>query len=386
LLATNDGIVYPDGSCLNCTAQLATGPAFTPDAATLTFVRDGSLTRVGVDGLYREVVIPSGVSEAVWSANGQLAAVRYRTIWAGAPGRLRSTGQRGHGLSWSPDGGRVAFIRAGWVYLLDLAHPRQPRRLVRGTAAAFAPDGRGLAVIGRRFQVELVTPRGGPVRVIRGLRGRSLDWQPRPTKPPPPCALPSPSKLLLSQPGLSLTETTGIDPNGEGAPQVAEMACYGEKIRWLESFLTQNYDNDTQVSVAAASGQLAALANDTVDSHYGGQTVTVKVFDLRSGRPAPTLGNESAACGGTSCSAGFRQLLVGPEGTTAGITYDVNEPCASSATSCETVQANGGHGVRLLDAATSATTAEKPHLTNLALSGRTVTWLHDGVSRTATLS
>jgi hypothetical protein len=73
---------------------------------------------------------------------------------------------RGAEPAWSPDGRRIAFTRAGEIYVVD-ADGRNARRLTTmaqpGAFPAWSPDGRTIA-FARTRDVFSVPSRGGPVR------------------------------------------------------------------------------------------------------------------------------------------------------------------------------------------------------------------------------
>ena len=57
----------------------------------------------------------------------------------------------------------------------------------------------------------------------------------------------------------------------------------------------------------------------------------------------------------------------------------------TNACATEQIEASDAHGVRTLDTSTEFEAQTGPELTNLALSGDTLTWLHAGAPESATL-
>jgi hypothetical protein len=120
-------VIYPDGSCLACLGGSfqGVGGSFTSDPTLYTAVATldpfgnpapEGLVEFSVYGLKRSVVMSGAPSAPVWSSRGELALVRDGWIWAGSPGQLvRIT--RGSAPSWSPGGGRIVFVRKGWLMI-----------------------------------------------------------------------------------------------------------------------------------------------------------------------------------------------------------------------------------------------------------------------------
>ena len=181
-------IVYTDGSCMNCTFGASPNPAFLPSGTVISFVSHRSILLDGIDGIRQQRPPSDGASDAVWAENGWLAIVRNRAIWAGLAGQatnrpdvLKRIGS-GTEPSWSSDSRSLAIADDGWIVVLDVRTHRA-RRLVRGVAPSFSPDGRWIAYIGPRHRLLVVSavarhPRPRPVGKLTGV---SVDWQPLPT-------------------------------------------------------------------------------------------------------------------------------------------------------------------------------------------------------------
>jgi Tol biopolymer transport system component len=143
-------VVAADGSCLWCllgaplTIVAGSEPAFTPGGQGVTVVRNG-LWRISLTGGAARRLVKGRVDGAVWSSRGVVALVRRGWIWVGRPsrGKLRRLA-RGSAPSFSPDGMRLALARDGSVWVVRVADGRQ-RRLVRGRRPAWSPNGRQIA-------------------------------------------------------------------------------------------------------------------------------------------------------------------------------------------------------------------------------------------------
>lgn len=172
-------------------------PAWSPDSRRIAFLRGGNLFRAPVgdpdavqltDGL-------TGVRAPAWSPDGETVAVMAsasgsQDVWlvpaaGGDPRQLTSGAMTGDevrfGVSWSPDGGTVAYVgnkadyRADDVWLADAATGDE-RRLTSSiraisTVPAWSPDGSRLAVLGVKNEeywyldiadLYLLDPAGGP--------------------------------------------------------------------------------------------------------------------------------------------------------------------------------------------------------------------------------
>jgi Tol biopolymer transport system component len=145
----------------------------------------------------RRVASP-GASTPDWAATGRIAFALgdiFVTRLGGTPRRLTHRG--GLSPSWSPDGGRLAFVREDKgradVYVVR-RNGRGLRRVTRrgGYAPAWSPDGRWIAFV-RAGDVYVVrSDSGGRRRLVNSpsrdsfdLRGEfatALDWQPLPRR------------------------------------------------------------------------------------------------------------------------------------------------------------------------------------------------------------
>jgi WD40-like Beta Propeller Repeat len=292
-------LIATDGSCVNCQFGKASSPAFLPGGALVTFLSGGNLLEDGIDGLWRQTVLGAArrtdYSSAVWSAGGQLAVVRNGHVWIGRPGRLRSIGA-GRSPSWSPNGSRLAIARGGWIVI---ARPSNgiSRRLVRGSAPAFSPDGRWVAFIGAKHRLAVISASGGHERLVGHITGVSVDWQPIRRAGVAGCVAPPGSQVIASSPQAVITTAVAPSASSGSLPNTAVMGCLRASglARLLEKFTFNSIDWANQVTLGATSGNYAAVVNRNFDEHYGGQTETTAGFDLRTGH-ATRFGGESTAC------------------------------------------------------------------------------------------
>lgn len=205
--------VQPDGTNLTrLTHDEGILPAFSPDGARILFTAtarrnlylmnaDGSDTRPVTQG-------PRNDRNGVWSPDGTKIGFvglprgtgHYIFILDAAcmdqsdcEPHLLVPGFRFQGMpQWSPDGRWLAFVgqrptdRADSIYVIDLLHTAEPRRLVSDVFYAYAerwsmwsPDSRYIAYAGRSqpglFIVEVAT---GAVQQLSHLRSVYPVWQP----------------------------------------------------------------------------------------------------------------------------------------------------------------------------------------------------------------
>jgi dipeptidyl aminopeptidase/acylaminoacyl peptidase len=178
----------------------AIDPAWSPTGGEIAFA-DGApgarhIYAVTADGGAVRQVTNGTADERdpAWSATGRIAYVvrTSRTgddIYSvpaagGSAKRLTRSAGNDHSPSWSPDGRRLAFVRAGAVWVSG-ADGRRARRIVAGpaTAPAWAPRGNRIVFSGGRpgaRQIFTVGTGGRGRKAIstRGSDGRTPDWQP----------------------------------------------------------------------------------------------------------------------------------------------------------------------------------------------------------------
>ena len=99
------------------------------------------------------------------------------------------------------------------------------RRVVRGTAPAFSPDGRSIAFVDRRHRIEVIPSAGGKAHPVGRVRGLAVDWQPLPAHPAG-CVPPPGAKVLAESPQAVVTTETGPPTKDtEAFPATAVMGC-----------------------------------------------------------------------------------------------------------------------------------------------------------------
>ena len=394
-------VIYDDGSCLDCqpfgtppySSIGASMPAFTSTPALLSLIAGGALVEFGSDGLQKQTVLSGHVSDAVWSAEGELAVVQSGRVLAGRPGHLHSLG-RGSNPSWAPGGSRLALVRRGWVTVVRVGH-HAVKRVARGSAPAFSPDGKWIAFIGRGSRLSMVASAGGRVHRVRDIQARYVDWQPV-TANPPSCAAPPGSATVASSPAARVTADRGPVPDfpdqGYTAPGYMGCLLSTGRERLLTRYDFQSIDDTSSGSDFLTIGNFAAFIEDDADPHYGGSGETVRVFDLGTGMESQSLGGQQAACGdySYSCDSDADQLALNSEGFSAVHTSvtQLATTIASAAQVTEQILAVDSTGMHVEDTVTESESGYNlppPHLTDLQLTGDTLTWLHDGSPRTATL-
>jgi hypothetical protein len=409
-----DVVIYPDGSCLNCQSFPQSSPPFPSDAAftnnptlltavmpppsTLAPPGETGLYEFGVDGTWRKYVQPlvSGpVSDPVWSSRGELAVVEGGWVWVGRPAKLRRL-TRGSAPSWSPDGRHIVFVRRGWVMIVRL-RGRLVRRLVRGTAPAWSPDGRWVAFFDKRHRLGIVRARGGRVRRVGTVTGVMVDWQPLTVKPPAACQTPPGSTVIASSDTATVSLTSGQKPTppaGVGSePTWAAMGCLTAdgRERWLVSG-GPGYGFSSTLTDAAVAGNYAALAMSTGIGKCEpecGAFSGVGLFDLRTGASVPGRGGEGVSCRSYtegSCDTSIDQLVLGPDAVSAAHTTLEGADTSDNPCTCtvEQIQASDSTRVHTLDTVTEPEGSPR-ELTNLILTGDTLTWEHNGSPRSAQL-
>jgi len=310
-------VIATDGSCMDCRLGLGSSPAFRPGGTIVTFASAGQIREGSIDGLSQVALrTVAGVSDGAWSASGELAVVAGGRVWVGEPGRLRSVG-RGGAPSWSPDGSHLAIVRRGWITVVSALNAAT-RRLVRGKAPAFAPNGRWIAFTDARHQVRVIRSGGGRARAVGRVHGLSVDWQPLPAHPAA-CVVPAGSKVIASSAQDIVTSNVSGGPGNGSLPDTAVMGCrFGDgRERLLKRSTFNSIDEATNYPMAAVGGSYAALVSDSYDEHYGGDSQSVSVFDLRTGKESG-FGGEATGCAGLDAACtGIDQVAVGADGVSA---------------------------------------------------------------------
>jgi hypothetical protein len=139
------------------------------------------------------------------------------------------------------------------------------------------------------------------------------------------------------------------------------------------------------------AGDYAAVVNEASAPHYTpGAGDEVVVYDLRTGKAVPDRGGESMGCpfNEPTYPCGIDQLVLGTDAVSAAHAFVVTtcEP-SSSCTLVESIVASDSTGRHVLDSITTTGSVNAaPVLSQLALSGDTLTWSHAGSPRSAQLS
>jgi WD40-like Beta Propeller Repeat len=394
-------VIYPDGSCLACLggpsvgvdASFTTNPTLytavtPPDAFGLT--AGGALLEYSIDGLKRSVVIAGGASDPVWSSRGELALVRDGWIWAGSPDRLRRM-VRGSAPSWSPDARRIVFVRNGWL-MIGRVRGRIFRRLIRGAAPAWSPNGSWIAFFDKRHRLSLVRATGGRARGVGDVTGWTVDWQPLPAKPPAACLTPSGSNVLATSDTAIITSDHRQSSTGSFFTS-AYLGCLRAdgRERLLASYPYPGYATEDVVETSVA-GTYAALATNTTNSHDQTMSSRADLFDLRTGLPVPDRGGEGSMCVPQSsppCASNIDQLVLGSDAVSAVHTTVRDANCAPTQESkckytVEQIQDSDSTGIHTLDSITEPD-GSPAALTNLVLTGDTLTWNDNGTRHSAHL-
>ena len=372
-------LVYPGAGCLWCGladtragVDRFTQVAFGPDGM-LSAVERGRTYTFDFDG------VPHGIgpvrgTDPTWSARGRLAVIgrRRHLFVTGGNGRdlRRLTSFKVRSPTWAPDGRSLAAVAGGDIVLIDL-RGRVTKRLAVGSSPAFSPDGRQIAFVGDNHQIDRVSVRGGAVSAVGTIRGASVDWQPLPQAPPQPCTPPAGWGLAASSPTAIVTVDGAV-----------YMDCVAATGTWRHLFTGYTDASDVQ-GTAGAQMQSVSVAGDYVltqvltgSSYHGDFTgaLTATVHDLATNTTGPSISdNEPASTLGSA--------VVTADGFLA---WELTTSATSSYT--QTIAADTGIGTRLLDTETSSTQpAPGTGLANLAVSGETLTWTHDGTPMNATL-
>ena len=207
--------------------------------------------------------------------------------------------------SWSPDGRRLAVVEGGWIALVSSRGGRL-RRLTRGGAPAWAPNGKELAFVGAHHRLFVIAVRGGTPRAVGHIRAVRVDWQPVTGKPSPtPCQAPAGSSVLAATPNATIT--IDVSPNAYNpryADLLSVLGCLTSDghERLLES-LSSSYDGrDSRDRAGSRRGRLPRAGKRTPGRPLQRSFSNwLAAFDLRTGTPIPS--------GGASCDSGVPGLI-----------------------------------------------------------------------------
>jgi hypothetical protein len=138
------------------------------------------------------------------------------------------------------------------------------------------------------------------------------------------------SSILASSPAAVATgDGVPLPPLVDAnAPPIVYMGCLRAdgRVRLLESFTENNIDGADFVASAVLAAPYAGLGLNSVDEHYGGQSITLQIFDLRTGLLEPKLGGESIDCLSQYYPGPPRsldQVVLGSDGVSAADSHEV---------------------------------------------------------------
>jgi hypothetical protein len=382
-----EGLIYPDGSCLDCKFPVGgVDGVFTKNPTLFTVLggvgrRGSELSEYGIDTLPRRSFILSSsspMSDPAWSSRGHLAVVHGGWIWAGSLPWLRRLAP-GSAPSWSPDGDRLVFVRHGWL-MIGRVRGRSFQHLVRGTAPVWSPDGNWIAFFDKRHRLSMVRAVGGRVRRVGTVTGVMADWQPLPAAPPAACRTPpfASAAVLASSNAAIVTENFVEPAQPEPLSSFTLMGCLRADGRERVLDALSNYDGGSTIpGQVLLAGPYAAIIFNYVGK--GGEHSELRLFDLRTGNE---LSNRRIATGYLFGGASIDQVVLGSDGVMAAHTTEVQQVDSVNVT--EQIQASDSTGVHTLDSVTEPN-GSPTALMNLSLTGDTLTWDHNGAPRSAQL-
>src|SRR5579871_1630651 len=139
------GVVALDGTCLWClmgprlTGLTAVASTFTADGMAVAVAGPTCVWRVPLGGGAARRLSALAATDVAWSSNGTFAFDHAGGIWVAPRGRGLRRVADGTALDLSPDGLRLVFAHAGWLWTVSVSGGA-PRRLVRGSAPVYSPD------------------------------------------------------------------------------------------------------------------------------------------------------------------------------------------------------------------------------------------------------
>jgi hypothetical protein len=218
------------------------------------------------------------------------------------------------------------------------------------------------------------------------VTGRNVDWQPLPAEPPAACSTQAGTTVLASSDTAILAVDHEQSPYGSFYTS-DYLGCFRAdgRERLLASYPYPGYATE-DVTQAAVAGPYGALAVDTDNSHDQTMSSEVLLFDLRTGLAVPNRGGEQETeCleqSSPPCVSTIDQLVMGADAVSAVHTTVRDANCRplqqpNCMYTVEQIQASDSNGVHTLDTATEPD-GSPPALTNLALTGDTLTWDDNG--------
>jgi hypothetical protein len=254
----------------------------------------------------------------------------------------------------------------------------------------WSPNGSWVAFFDRRRRLSLVRATGGSAREVGDVIGSTVDWQPLPAKPRTACLTPSGSNVLAASDTAIITVDRGLPGSFYTAAYLGCSRADGRE-RLLVSYPYPGYASEDVVETSVA-GTDAALAINTANSHDQSMSSGVDLFDLRTGLPVGDRGGEGSMCVSQSsppCATNIDQLVLGSDAVSAVHTTVQDANCLpvqvpTCTDTVEQIQASDSTGVHTLDSITEPPGSPSA-LTNLVLTGDTLTWDDNGTQHSAQL-
>jgi WD40 repeat protein len=372
-------VVAADGTCLWCLLgprlnRLAGAtPAYKPGGQSLSFSSGPNLwTTTLSGGATTRTPTPGGhgtITGAVWSQTGALAFVRAGSVWLIRPGRGPRNLGIGSAPTFSPDAKRLAFVRQGWIWVVNVTGGKAAR-LVRGSAPAYSPDGRSLAFIAHGNNVYVVGARGGRSRLVPGVQARSLDWQPLTATSSGRCSVPAGSTVQAQSADALVTYA----PSTPLTPWYGCLQATGR--RWpLVTLPGTSPATSSALGQIQLAGRFAAFVLTTTDTSMNCSNALSEV-DLGSGA-ATRLYSQSC----TGASRGVDSLALDSSAFAAWRTHQqiataqplTGVACPSSSL-CVAVDGHGNAATSTTPSASSSWTLTKvaPPLANVVCPSTTL--------------
>jgi hypothetical protein len=248
-----------------------------------------------------------------------------------------------------------------------------------------------VAFFGKHHRLSLVRVRGGRVRSVGRLEGSTLDWQPLPATPAGACLSPPGSVVVATSSAAIISRSRGFEPVYPYGSTSADLGCLRAdgRTRLLSSDLYPGYSTSFGATQIALAGPYVAFGGTAFNSHDQTMDSVVNLFDLRDGMLVPNRGTEHSGCySSPPCTSTIDELVLGSDAVSAVHETVSDNNCWAMQPDCrytlEQIQANDSTGTHILDSVTEPD-GSPPALTNLTLTGDTLTWAHYGVQRSTHL-
>jgi hypothetical protein len=248
--------------------------------------------------------------------------------------------------------------------------------------------------VGADNRLFVISARGGRPRPVGHILAMRVDWQPVTGTPPRNCEAPPGASVLAASTDATITiDNPAPVPPAAGAFTVLGCLTSDGRERLLEAFPPGGPSSFYIVERGALAGDYAAVVNDHA-SNQGPGARTVAVFDLRTGTTVANRGGETAGCPAACYTDDLDQLVLGSDAVTAVHTWFMDSNCWSgpggACTTVEQILANDNTGTHIIDSITTTgpydPSAMPSMLSQLSLSGDTLTWSHAGTPESAQLN